>query len=435
MHASLNRSICPNQLELYTNDIDLKKLQPYSEFALDNGLKTTVFFSESTELIKLDFIFEAGSYWQTKVFEASFTNYLLTEGSSKRSAKEIAEFLDLRGAYLEKNVEKEIAVLTAYFLKKYSEDILSLLYEIIYDPAFAEHELEVYTQKRKQQFLIESQKVNFIAQTRFSEMLFGENHPYGKFGKLDDFENLSTRDLKSFHEKFYKKNPMHIVVSGHVNNEFLNLLNQYFGIKRDFITPIDSFTGIIPSHDPIQSFIPMPHAVQSAVRVGKISIDSSHQDFPMLMVLNTLLGGYFGSRLMKNIREEKGYTYGIYSLLHSFRKSGMFFITAEVNCNVVDLAIKEIMYELKRLRTEPVSQEELNLVKNYLIGEFIRSMDGVFELSERYKSLLQLSRKQSFYQNCIGAIADATPEILQSTAQKYLHEESMIKLSVGAENN
>ena len=138
------------------------------------------------------------------------------------------------------------------------------------------------------------------------------------------------------------------------------------------------------------------------------------------MVLNTVLGGYFGSRLMSNIREDKGYTYGIYSVTQIHRGSIVFYITADVAADVAQAAVDEVMNEINRLQQQPISEEELERVRNYMMGDFIRSIDGVFDLSERYRQMVATHVGEQLTTNLLDAIATATPEQLQTLAQTYL---------------
>ena len=414
----LDRTKNPVQPILSASKVNLSLLTP-AKGKLDNGLKTFTFLNDATQIVKIDLLFRAGTAFQKKSFCAIATAQLLTEGTVHRSAQEIADFLDFRGSYIEKSVEKESTCITVYTLEKYIDDILPLLKEILEEPAFPESELALFISKRKQQFEIESQKTSFLARNKFTQLVFGEEHPYGKIGSLEDFSLLKREDLLDFHASFYANSSFDIVLSGSVTQKLLNSVNIYFGqSQKTENTILLDITNIKTNPNPY--FQKKEDAVQSTIRIGKTCISPTHKDFAGLSILNSVLGGYFGSRLMKNIREDKGYTYGIYSMLQVFQDLSLFFVTADVGSDVTSKAIEEVYKEMQLLQTTLVSDEELSIVKNYLTGSFIRSIDGVFELSERYKTLLQNNLSIEFFLRYLQEIEDVESETLQLLARKYL---------------
>ena len=184
----------------------------------------------------------------------------------------------------------------------------------------------------------------------------------------------------------------------------------------------------------MESFVEKENVTQSAIRLGKIIINKAHPDYHKLNVVNTILGGYFGSRLMKTIREEKGYTYGISSVLVSLKHAGYLVILSEVGANVAKNAITDILIEIKKLRLEKISQQELDLVKNYMLGDQLRSFDGPFEISSSFKSIIDLGLDTNFYDKTIDAIRTITPDEIILIANKYLQEDTLIKTIAGKYN-
>lgn len=425
----LDRTKNPIQPNLDASKIDLSILSPLKG-KLDNGLEIFSFINDATQIVKIDLLFRAGTVFQKKSFCAIATAQLLTEGTSHHSAQEIADFLDFRGAYIEKSVEKEAACITVYALEKHIYEILPLLKEILEEPAFPEEELALFISKKRQQFEIESQKTGFVARNKFTQLVFGEDHPYGKIGTLEDFSLLKREDLIEFHSVFYANSSCDIILSGCVTQKLINSVNTYFGQSKK--TPNTILLNIPEiKTNPHSFFQKKDDAVQSTIRIGKVCISPTHEDFAGLSVLNSVFGGYFGSRLMKNIREDKGYTYGIYSLLQVFRGLSVFFVTADVGSDVTNKAIDEVYNEMHLLQTALVDDEELNIVKNYLVGSFIRSIDGVFELSERYKTLLQNNLSIDFFAKYLQEITEITPEKLEMLSQKYLDKPSFFEICVG----
>ena len=184
----------------------------------------------------------------------------------------------------------------------------------------------------------------------------------------------------------------------------------------------------------MESFVEKENVTQSAIRLGKIIINKTHPDYHKLNVVNTILGGYFGSRLMKTIREKKGYTYGISSVLVSLKHAGYFVILSEVGTNVAKNTIADVITEIKKLRLEKISQQELDLVKNYMLGDLLRSFDGPFEISASFINIIDLGLDTNYYDKAIDAIRTITPDEIILIANKYLQEDILIKTIAGKYN-
>jgi predicted Zn-dependent peptidase len=210
------------------------------------------------------------------------------------------------------------------------------------------------------------------------------------------------------------------------------MVNNTFG-KKDW-TKGNGIEGTVPAGQasPVKvSYIERNNAIQSAIRVGRPMFNKTHADYAGMQVLNTILGGYFGSRLMKNIREEKGYTYGIGSAVVSMIHGGYFFIASEVGAEVCSSALEEVYKEMDILRMEPIPEEELQMVKNYMLGSFLKSIDGAFNLVDRWKGIMFYNLGYEYYDRFINTVSTISPPELMMLAQKYLTRESMNELVVG----
>ncbi|MFB6305934.1 MAG: M16 family metallopeptidase, partial [Flavobacteriales bacterium] len=204
----------------------------------------------------------------------------------------------------------------------------------------------------------------------------------------EDFEKVKREDLQYFHSQYYDLANCEICISGMTNDEQLNLINKYFGEQN----LSEKETGAANEHKIVPDeknthYINKKDALQSAFRIGKRMIDKTHEDYLKANFVNTVLGGFFGSRLMSNLREEKGYTYGVGSGISSYNGGAYFFITSEVGKDVEGKAIEEVYKELKRLRSEEVKKEELDLIKNYMLGDFMKRADGPFAMASLFNNL------------------------------------------------
>ncbi|NCA85149.1 MAG: insulinase family protein [Clostridia bacterium] len=411
-------------------------LQP-EYFQLDNGVPVYAINAGTQEVVKIDLIFDAGHVQQQQPLQASFTNKCLIEGTAHYSSNQIANLLDGRGAYLRNFSDLDDARLTLYSLNKHLDYLMPVFSEVALQAVFPVAEVATIIEKSKQEFLVNMEKVRYVSQLHFNRLLFGESHPYDTFRTAEDYDKANTDMLRSFYAAHYATSPFRIIVSGKLQANLQTLLNQYFGKH----TPVAA--AVVPTASPTHTaasvqYIQRANALQAALRIGKVIVNKHHQDFMGLMVLNTILGGYFGSRLMTNIREDKGYTYGIGSSLVSVQQAGMLVIASEVGDDVQQKAMDEIFIEIEKLRREPVPAGELELVKNYLRGTMLRGADGPFQLSELLKAALDYGFDLTWYNNYIETIKNITANEIQHLAVKYLETDSFTRLVVGkqqTENN
>lgn len=424
---TLNRKLAPD-----FKTIDKIDIQQAASFTLDNGIKVYTVDSGSQELTKIEFIFKAGMYYQAQTLVASAANNLLETGTKTYTANQISDGIDFYGSFFECAVDQDYATLALFSLNKYLDQSLHFVEEIIKYPTFPKDEFEIYISNKKQKHLVNSQKVNVLARRRFTELLFGEEHPYGRDVKTEDFDRLKLDDVKAFHRSHYHSSNCTIVASGKLPANLSEILNTFFGQTIwGEIQPVDKPSVTLNTTTQLKHFIEKTDAIQSAVRVGRILFNKHHPDYFKFQVLNTILGGYFGSRLMANIREDKGYTYGIGSGLSSLVNGGYFFISTEVGADVTNNTLEEIYKEIKLLREELVDAEELETVRNYVLGQFLRSVDGPYALADKFKAIWEFDLGYDYFERYFNAVKTVTPEEIRNMANAYLQEKDLIELVVG----
>jgi len=399
---------------------------------LPNNIKLIQFNTGTQELVKIELIFQAGSWFQEKNFVAFATNLMLREGSLRFTSQQIADTLDFYGAHLESTAEKDTAYLSLYSLNKHLAHTIPVLEEIAKHAIFPEHEFTVFSGKQRQMLQVNMEKVNFIARSRFNSLIYGKLHPYGNYLTVEDIEQTAASDLVSFHRKQYHSSDCTIMIAGKIEPEITALLSESFG-GNDWsgsgqVEPV----AVVKQEDEKKHFQPKEGASQSAIRIGRILFNKHHPDYMGMKVLNTLLGGYFGSRLMTNLREDKGFTYGIGSTTVPLVHSGYFFISCEVGAEVTDKALTEIETELKRLADEKVSEQELSLVRNYMLGSFLRSIDGPFALADSYRDVMEHGLDNAFHFRMLETIKSINPDQIRDLAVKYLNPEEMHQIVVGS---
>ncbi len=405
-------------------------IQP-QEMRLKNGWPVFLIEGGTEELLRIEFSFFAGSRFQDKKLAASFTNKMLREGTANRSSENLAEALDFYGAFFQAEANKDMGSVTLYVLNKHLEHVLPMVADVIRNAIFPEKELEVLRNKSRQQFLINEKKVGALASKYFPTLIFGEDHPYGSQIGMADFEAINKNDLQTYFKRYYVPANGSVVVAGKIPATLPQLLDTHFGTFDFGVKPQVKKIPSPSVKKTDQKVITKEGAVQSALRVGKVLFSKDHPDFSGMQILNTILGGYFGSRLMSNLREDKGYTYGISSSISIMQKAGCFYIATEVGVDVVQPAMREIMLEIRRLKDEKVPDDELNLVRNYLMGHFLRSTDGPFAQADRFNGIHHYGLDDTFYQRFINTILNITPLQLQELANRHLDENSLSQLIVG----
>ncbi|MDR1793696.1 MAG: insulinase family protein [Bacteroidales bacterium] len=397
---------------------------------LKNGIPVFALHNPDMQLVRLDVRIKAGSFFQQKPAVASAVGKLLTEGTKQFTAEQIAEKMDYAGTYLDVITERDFASLSIYFPANVTQNILPLLSHILTDSIFPQEKLEIFINRQKQRLSVQLEKTEYLSYRSFTEALFGATHPYGISLKINDLDNLTVKDLQTFHQKYYHAGNMRIFVAGNIDMNLseqlestFGTINRFDGAEFEYYEPNCEGEKIL--------YTPKSNAVQSSICIGKRLFDRRHPQWNKMLILNAVLGGYFGSRLMTNIREEKGLTYGIYSRIQSFMTDGYLAICADVNKKLRKKALIEIYAELEKLCTTPIDENELKLVKNYLYGSLLRGFDGVFSQIDKIQRADDFHLSDNYLDNYLETIAQIQPADLLSMAQKYLQKESMYEIAVG----
>ena len=424
----LNRSQAPDIRDAIEYQIDLKKPEI---FKLNNGVDVYSVHAGTEEVIQIEWVFKAGNWFEEKKLVASATNFLIKNGTSKKSAYDINEYVDFYGAYVNRSCYNETAVVTLHCLSKQLEFLLPLVQELFMDAILPEEELLIYQQNMKQRLAVNLKKCDFIAGRKIDAMLFGENHPYGVYSEMNDYDALHQAELKSFYDAYYKNGHCTIFSAGILPKNYPDLLNRYFG-HLPFNTSVahDVSHSIVPATQKKWNILNDQDGVQSAIRIARPCPLPSDPEFPKLQVLNVLFGGFFGSRLMNNIREDKGYTYGIYSYLMNHIHASALLISTEAGREVCDATIREVYHEMDQLKKSEVGKEELLLVKNYLIGTLLGDLDGPFHIIGRWKNLILHGINESHFNYYVETIKSIEPKELKKLAEKYLNPEEFYELVV-----
>jgi zinc protease len=402
----LNRTIAPafKQIE----NIEFIKPQKHE---LKNGIPVFVINAGEQSLVRLEIIFQNTSWQLDKPIMPSITNSMISEGTHTLSSAEIASKIDYYGAFFQAEFSYDQSSLNLFSLNKYLPETLPIIKEMLTGAIFPEKELDILLINQKQKLKVGLEKNANLARRAFTAALFG-NSLYGYANQLEDYDQVNREDLLNYYKKIYHPANCTIIISGKIEDNLLSLMEDLFGNWTSEEVKEKFEVNYVSSAEKLH-YIEKLDALQSAIRIGIPFVNRTHPDFIGLQVLNTALGGYFGSRLMNNIREDKGYTYGIGSGIASLENAGYFFIATEVGVDVTQQTLIEIEKEVNLLKTDLIDNDELDLIKNYLMGSLLGSLENAFSHAEKFKNLYFFGLGYEYYERYIKTIKTITPQQLK----------------------
>ncbi len=407
----IDRSISPK-----TKRIDSIKIDEPVKDTLDNGIDYYGFYSANAPVIKLDLIFRAGVEYQKTALQSVFANSLLKEAPIGKKPDEVAEFFDFYGSFVETFSGAEMSGLRLFVPTKDFDKVIPLFSDLILNPSLPENEFNILKKKYYSSIENNMKKTNYVAMRGLNLELFGDKHQLGYFVQADDANKVELESLKEFISGHYTSENCQIQIAGQYDDDILKSLNKYFGVSKDGISWKNesnlSQNSTISGDRSKLKLYDFKDAVQSTIYGGAFLDIKSDEELILLGILNTVFGGYFGSRLMKNIREDKGYTYGIGSFVTEYSNKTLLRIVSDVGADVTKYAISEIYDEIDMLLSKPVSKSELKLVKNYMMGELISSLDGVIPTSMVFEKLLSKNRNKRFIEKNIEIVSSIDSNIL-----------------------
>jgi predicted Zn-dependent peptidase len=380
------------------------------------------------EITKVELIFPAGMNGHENFLIAPAVNQLMDDGTQSKSSFEISNFFESYGAVFHGETHYNYASLSLIALSKHMGELLPVVNEIITSPVFPENELAHYKTENRERLLVEQKKVSYQARKKFLSLLLGSHSVFGFEEQPDDFNSITVENLIQFHRNNYLNRGVCAIISGNADENMISQIDALLPRPDQLVKKLDNPPYQTSAEKILH--IEKPEALQTAIRIGRTFPDRSHPDFIPFSILQTILGGYFGSRLMANIREDKGYTYGINTLMQPLPGITVFCIVTEVGKQVKDAAIEEIYKEMDALK-EPVGLDELNLVKNYLFGHFQRAMDGPLQLSKMFKTVHLQGSDFDYFRNYLNTLKRITPEVLSEMAHKYLNRGDYHQVTVG----
>ncbi len=424
----INRKTAPAITDAVSFNLSLK---PCERYVLDNKTPVYAIHAGAQDVVMVEWVFYAGNWYESKNIVAGTTNFLLKNGTTKKNAYSINEYFEFYGAYLNRSCYNETATITLHCLTKHLHELLPVVAEIIMESIFPEEELAICKQNQKQRLQVNLKKCDFVANRLIDEYVFGFHHPYGKYTSTIDYDALQREELIAYHEQFYKNGTCMVFAAGKLPANLDQQLNQVFGKLPLNSQPLpDIQYPVVSATEKKYRIINDAEGVQGAIRLAQPFFNRHHPDFPKVQVLNNIFGGFFGSRLMSNIREDKGYTYGIHSYLQNHIHHSAWMISTEAGRDVCEATITEVYHEMERLRNEPIEKEELDLVRNYMMGSLLGDLDGPFQIIGRWKTYILNGLDEQYFYKSIETIRTVSSEELQTLAKQYLNPEHFYELVV-----
>lgn len=423
----LNRKEAPEFSS--SHSVHLKSVE---KLALNNGIALYMLPAANLEVFKIELVFEAGSVYGSKFGTSFFTSRLLLGGTGRLSAHQLLEYFDQYGGFIEVAQNQERLYVTLHGLTSHFDKYMGQIAEVLSASVFPLDELSTQKSINLQSFRVNMEKTAFVSSMEMRKVIFGQDHFFGRSLDAAEINAIEQEDLLAFYRDNIAGQECRIFLSGNFTEKNLRLIETVFGSTA--VNPVEKKQAgrDLPAYSPDTRTVNRKDALQSSIRIGQRMFNRKHPDFYSFVVLNTILGGYFGSRLMKNIREEKGFTYGISSSLIPLAETGYFVIGTDVKAENTQETISEIHKEIRELQQTPVTEEELSLVKNYMAGSLIGGLNTPFEVMDKHKAIIFEGLEGDFYDNFIPRIQQVTSDDLMQTAQKHLDLGRLSQVVVGS---
>jgi predicted Zn-dependent peptidase len=407
------------------------KIGDFDQFTLKNGLRVIVVENDKLPTLSWTLSFITGPITEgDKAGYTGMVGQVLRGGTTTKTKEVLDEEIDFMGA----NISIGSSSISAFSLSKYKEDVLKLMTDFLYNPAFPEAELEKAITQSKTALLQGKDNPNQISAVVGSVLNYGKDHVFGELTTEETLDNITMQDIKDHYNTYFKPNIAYLVVVGDIKkNEARKLARKYFDDWKKGDVTKESFVAPTNPEESVVAIVDRPSSVQSVINIT-YTIDNKpgSPDNEKISLLNQILGGAgLSTRLNSNLREDKGYTYGANSNMGSSRYSATVGIGASVRNEVTDSAMVQFMYELNRLREELVTEEELDLAKNTMRGSFARSLESRGTVAQFALSAELNNLPEDYYANYLKRVDAITAEDIRATAIKYLRPDNANIVIVG----
>jgi predicted Zn-dependent peptidase len=410
-----------------TKNIPIPQL---NSVTLSNNINLSYINIDYPDFISLYLIFRGGSWVQNKPLVASTTVKNIPAGTSSLSESQIAETFSFYATKVNFFSTYRYSIISISLLQQNLEPVLQLLNQLITDPTFPEKELKIYLNNEKQSYIIDLQEPETIAENLFLASIFGKNHPYGLYASPEDYDKVSRQDVLNYFKKVFNSSNLSLFAGGNITDKTIKLFDKYLtNLPKNKRIEFKQFP-ISPEKNK-NIYIDKPDSVQAAIMLGEQTINVYHPDFIPLVFTVMALGGYFGSRLMQNIREQKGLTYGIWAYIDKYYEHSVLTIEASVKKENKQIVIDEIAKEIKKLKNHGVSDKELLTIKNSFISSQLETLSDKIDMINYMRKLYIYGLQPDHLNFVIKQVLDMTNDKLIEIANKYICFDNFYKIIVG----
>ncbi len=408
-------------------------LPTVQQFSLSNGLKVVLMEKHEVPLIQLNIITKTGSVNdpENKTGLAGLTMNMLTEGAAGKTSLELADAIDFLGARISANAGAHSSGVYLHTPLSKFDEALKIMSDILLRPDFPQKELDRKKKDRLTSLMQMHDQPTAIASVAFNKILFGKDHPYGKVTSESEINGFTVNDMKNFYKKYSTANNSFVIVVGDIKkDELKKKLEKSFGKWQKGNVKEDKINEPVQVASRIVYLIDKPGAAQSVISIGRIGTTRMTPDYNAIVVMNTLLGGSFTSRLNQNLREKHGYTYGASSRFMFRPSPGSFIASSSVQTEVTDKALTEFFNELNGIR-EPLTDADLNRAKNLVALSYPGNFQSVAEIAGELEEMVLYNLPSNYFGEFVSTILKINGSEANNTAKKYIVPDQMIVVVVG----
>ena len=436
-------SILPNNHDLMA--IDRSTPPPFSELigikldvpapiTISNGMKMWIAGDGEDEINRLSIYMTGGAFHETCIMQATSCSLAVFNGNKNMNYNEIAEAIDFYGAWRAAMVHDNCTSFSLSSLNENFDKTLPILIDCLRFPTFPDAEFELIKRQLSVNCATARERVKYLANVEMMKMYYGNNHPLAIDPKIEDIESLSQENVKLFHQEYYKAQNCNIVLAGHITDREIGIVENVLGEWKPNGEPTEIRR---PAPEPTDEMLKVVHkegAVQSAIAMTIVAVPRTHPDYFKIRILVTALGGYFGSRLMATIREEKGYTYGINASLSGRDFDGYVSISTECDTKFTWKVIDEVKNEILKLQKDPLPDDELKVVKRYMMSDLAKTLDTPYNIASYIGNMFCYGTYPTYFNKHIKEIMNVTSDDLHKIANIYLNLDKL-RIVVACDKN
>jgi len=408
-------------------------LPKFKQFKLNNGMEVLFLQKNHLPIVKISLQVNCGSKFDPKGKSglAFLTSYLISEGAGEYNSLQLDEEIELLGTLFDPSTDNDIINLSMITLSEKFERSLELLALIYQSPLFSEKDFKREKQKLLSKIIQNQNEPSYVASSNFDKIILGNSfYENSVLGKTEDVKTFTNNDVINFHKKYFVPNNSQLIVVGNIGLKNLQLiLNKYLNL--DSLNKIELVKQTFSAnHSPQYYFIHQENAAQSEIRIGHLSNKRNETDYFAKTLANSILGGQFSSRLNLNLREAKGFTYGIHSAFVYYKDVGYFEISTSVNGKDTSESILEIQKEIAGLKIK-ITEEEINFAKSYFIRRFPAMFETNSQIVHNLSTLIRYSLSEDYFDNYIENISNCTKSEIEKSIAEHIKTDEMIYLVVG----